>query len=118
MKTFKLVNGDRCIIGGQAVMITDAECLAQRLKNAIRLERGSWFLGVDKGIEWFAILGYKTIARRVIYSRIQNILKNDPEVLSTNYINISVDRERRAMNIEFSVNSKFGEVEDSIWITA
>ena len=118
MKTFKLKNKDRDISGGQTVMINDAECLAQRLENAIRLDRGSWFLDVDKGIEWFTILGYKTISRRVIYSRIQNIFKNDSEVTSTNYININIDRQKRTMNIEFSINSKFGEVKDTVWITA
>lgn len=118
MNTFKLINGDRDILNGQAVMITDIECLAQRLKNAIRLERKSWFLDVDKGIEWMTILGYKSISRRVIYSRISNILKNDTEVSSVNYIEINVDRAKRAMNIIFSVNSKFGEVKDDIWITA
>ena len=118
MKTFKLKNKDRDIAGGQAVMITDVECLAQKLENAIRLDRGSWFLDVDKGIEWMTIFGYKTIARRVIYSRILNIFKNDSEVLSTNFVDIGVDRQKRTMNIKFSVNSKFGEVKNEIWITA
>ncbi len=111
MKTFQLdENGDRIIKNGQAVMISGKECLAQRLKNSIRLDKGSWFLDTDKGIEWPDILGYKSVSTRVIYSRVLNILKNDSEVSSVNSIDITADRSERGMTITFSVNSIYGEV--------
>lgn len=115
MMTFQLDdNGDRIITGGQVSIITDGECLAQRLRNSIRLDKGSWFLDTDKGVEWFDILGYKSVSTRVIYSRILSLLKNDPEVLSVNSINITAERPGRIMSISFSVNSIYGEVSGTI----
>ena len=115
MKAFKLHNGDLVYENGQTVMVEGVECLAQRLHNAIKLIRDSWFLDIDKGIEWLDILKTKSIPRRVIHHRITNILKRDPEVISVNYIDIIVDRTKRAMSIAFSVNSIYGEVKDQ-WI--
>lgn len=115
MMTFQLDdNGDRVITGGQAVMISDKKCLAQRLCNAIRLDKGSWFLDTDKGIEWIDILGNKTISTRVIYSRILKILKSDSEVSSVNSIDITADRSERSMTVTFSVNSIYGEVSGTV----
>lgn len=115
MKTFQLdENGDRIITGGQIVMITDKECLAQRLKNSIRLNKYSWFLDTDKGIEWPDILGFKSVSTRVIYSRVLNILESDSEVSSVNSIDITADRSERAMSITFSVNSIYGEVTGTV----
>ena len=114
MKTFKLINGDRVIVNGQAVVIQDGECLAQRLQNAIRLDKGSWFLNIDKGIEWMDIFGNKSVSARAIYTRIMNILKKDTEVTSVNSINITSDRSERTMSVTFSVNSKYGEVSGTV----
>lgn len=110
MKTFKLVNGDRVITNGQAVVIDRGECLAQRLQNAIRLDKGSWFLDTGKGIEWMDIFGNKSVSARAIYTRIRNILKSDSEVSSINNISITNDRSERTISITFSVNSIYGEV--------
>lgn len=110
MKTFKLENGDRIITGGSATIISGGDCLAQRLKNAIRLDKGSWFLDTDKGIEWMDILGNKSVSERAIYTRIRNILNNDDEVSSINSIEITADRSERSMSVTFSVNSIYGEV--------
>jgi len=115
MKTFQLdENGDRIITGGRVAMITGKECVAQRLKNSIRLDKGSWFLDTDKGIEWPDILGYKSVSTRVIYSRVLNILKSDSEVSSVNSIDITADRSERALSITFSVNSIYGEVSGKV----
>lgn len=114
MKTFKLVNGDRVIENGQAVIIESGECLAQRLQNSIRLDKGSWFLDTDKGIEWIDIFGNKSVSARAIYTRIMNILKKDKEVTSVNSINITSDRSERTMLVTFSVNSIYGEVSGTV----
>lgn len=115
MITFKLdENGDRIITSGSPAMITDGDCLAQRLKNAILLDKGSWFLDTDKGIEWFDILQYKSVSKRAIYSRILDILKNDSEVTSVENIEITTDRSERTMTVTFSVNSIYGEVSGTV----
>jgi len=117
MKTFKLINGDIIFKNGGAVMIEGVEALAQRLANGIKLDRGSWFLDVDKGIEWLQILGGKSIRMRFIHARIQNILKNDSEVTAVNYIDIKPNRAERVMKISFGVNSIYGETKGDTWIT-
>ena len=117
MKALKLINGDIVFERGRPVMVEGIECLAQRLKNAIKLDRRSWFLDIDKGIEWLDIFEDKPVPRRVIHSRISSVLKNDPEVLSTNYIDLVVDRPERTLKIIFSVNSIYGEVKEEEWIT-
>lgn len=111
MKAFKLdTNGDRIIENGKAVIVTAGECLAQRLTNAIRLDKGSWFLDTDLGIEWFDILGEKTISTRAVYSRIKNILLADSEVDSIVNIDLSMNNKTRTMTVSFTVTSIYGEI--------
>lgn len=114
MKTFKLENGDRIITNGVAETISNGECLAQRLKNAIRLDKSSWFLSPDKGVEWLEIFGSKSVSARAIYTKIRDILEADSEVSSINSLDISFDRSERNMSVAFSVNSIYGEVEGTV----
>ncbi len=115
MMTFKLdANGDRIITSGSAVMVSDGNCLAQRLQNAIRLDKGSWFLDTDKGIEWMEILQYKSVSKRAIYSRILNILQSDSEVKAVESIKITADRSERTMTVDFKVDSIYGEVSGTV----
>ena len=114
MKTFKTENGDIILTNGQAVIISNGDCLAQRLENAIKMDKGSWFLNTDKGIEWMDILGNKSVSFRAIYTRIRKILGSDEEVSSINSIEISADRETRLMSVTFSVNSIYGEVTGTV----
>ena len=117
MKACKLLDKDIVIEKGRIAMVEDAECLSQRLGNAIKLDRGSWFLAPDKGVEWFDLLSTKPVSVRWLYFRINSILKNDSEVTAVNYIDISIDREKRRMKIDFSVNSIYGIVTGERWIT-
>jgi hypothetical protein len=114
MKTFKLENGDRVISGGQVTMVNGRECLAQRLKNSIALDKGSWFLDTDKGIEWLDILGNKSVSARALYSKIRKILGEDSEVTAINSIEITTDRSTRELSVSFSVDSTYGEIEGTI----
>ena len=114
MKTFTLENGDRVITNGVLGTLSKGECLAQRLKNAIGLDKSSWFLSPNKGIEWIEIFGNKSVSARAIYIKIRDILEADSEVVSINSINITFDRSKRNMSVVFSVNSIYGEVEGTV----
>lgn len=114
MKTFKLEQGDRVITNGRAEVISDGECLAQRLQNAIRLDKDSWFLSPGKGTEWLEIFGNKSVSARAIYTRIKNIIEADSEVTSINSIDVSNNRADRSLSVTFSVNSIYGKVEGTV----
>lgn len=113
MKTVKLSSRDLDLTGGKATVLTEKACCAQRLKNAIALDKGSWFLGPQGGIEWIEMLKQKTVSERLIRSGIQAVLENDEEVESIAYITINFNRDERKLLIEFEVNTIYGKVTES-----
>jgi hypothetical protein len=110
MIAFQLYNRDIVIQDGRSVLVDGAECMRQRIKNLIQLDRSSWFLGPDIGVNWFFAYNNKTIAIRSIISDVRNVLKSDKEVTGINYINVTLERRDRLITVDFSVSSIYGEV--------
>lgn len=108
MKTLQMVNGDLVFSNSSFVYISDSEAIKQRLENALRLDRGSWFFNPEIGIPWLEIYNKKAVSERLIRSHIERILKSDPEVSAINRIDISFDRKLRKIEVVFEVETIYG----------
>ncbi len=114
MKTLKLVNGDLCYENDSFVLIDGKDAVRQRLINAIKLDKGSWFFDPDKGIPWFEIYNKKAVSERLIRSNIEKILKADSEVESVDSLVVSFDRATRMISVTFEVTTIYGKTGGSV----
>jgi len=113
MKTVKLTSRDLDLTDGKATMLTAKACCAQRLKNAIALDKGSWFLGPEGGIEWIEMMQNKTVSERLIRASVQSVLEKDEEVNGIAYVTINFTRSERKLLIDFEVSTIYGAITDS-----
>lgn len=114
MKSVKLSSGDLEIVSGRSSWVTERACVAQRIENSIRLDKGSWFLGPLSGIDWFAIYEAKAVSERMVRGNIERILKKDPEVTRIEFLTIGFDTQERKITVNFSVSTKYGSIEGEI----
>lgn len=113
MKTVKLTNRDLDLTGGKATLLTEQACCAQRLKNSIALDKGSWVLGPEGGIEWIEMMQQKTVSERLIRASVQSVLEKDSEVTGIAYVTINFTREERKLQIDFEVSTIYGTITES-----
>lgn len=114
MKTVKLINGDVVIVGGKTAWLTGKECVAQRLTNALQLDKGSWFLGPMKGIDWFSIYDEKAVPERLVRGKVESVITADPEVTALESLVIEFDKAERKIMVGFKAATIYGIVEGSV----
>ncbi|MEW6525094.1 MAG: hypothetical protein AB1444_00335 [Spirochaetota bacterium] len=114
MITWEMQDGDIVLQKGCPVILTENECLRQRLVNKIKLDKGGWFFDPDRGIPWIDIYNNKNVTERLVRSHIQRVLQEDAEVTKVRSINIDFDRASRTLIIYFEVESKYGVVRGNI----
>jgi len=111
MKTFQTDSrGELVLKNGNPVMVSDAECLRQRLNNRVKLFAEEWFLAPDEGIAWIEILSDKSNAV-MIESEIRRAILADEEVDSIESLTVEEDAVSRSLSIKFSVSTKIGKIE-------
>ena len=110
MKTVKMTEGDILIETGRTEWLEEKECVRQRLMHALKLDKGSWFLGPDGGINWFSIYQQKALSEKLIRSNVERILKADTEVSAVNYITLDYDNNERRLTVKFEVDTIYGTV--------
>lgn len=52
-------------LDGDLSIVDGAESVAQRVKNALLMHRGQWFLDLRQGMPWAPLLSSSTVAGRV-----------------------------------------------------
>lgn len=101
-------DGDLAFSGGDLVLITGAEEVAQRIRIRLRLFRGEWFLDEGAGVPYFErILGAK-LGRQGLVSIVREELRRVQGVASIE--SLSAEIEGRRARITFRVTTNAGEV--------
>ena len=108
MKTLQILEGDMVIDSGVPVMLTGNDAVRQRLMNALRLDKGSWYFNPDSGIPWFEIYNKKSVSERLIRSNVEKILMADSEVTNVVSLRVTFNRELRKIEISFEVGTTYG----------
>lgn len=111
MRTLELKEDDLIIQNNSFVWLDKKACCCQRLRIALAIWQGEWLLNPE-GIAWIRILEDKSSTDRLIRSEIERILLQDPEVVSVNNITLEYVPGTRELNIHFSVNTVYGEVNE------
>ncbi|HPA72984.1 MAG TPA: hypothetical protein PKY31_11990 [Spirochaetota bacterium] len=114
MKTVKLIHGDVVIVGGKTAWLSGKECVAQRLANALQLDKGSWFLGPLKGIDWLSIYDEKAVPERLVRGKVESVIAADPEVTKLESMVVEFDKTEREIMVRFKAATIYGIVEGSV----
>jgi hypothetical protein len=114
MKTFQIIDGDLVMSGGRFFEITGAAACRQRIELSIRLDRESWFLNPDAGIDWWGIYDAKYVSDRLIRSEIERVLLADEEVTAIESLDISFDNDQRKITIKFKVSTIYGTISGAV----
>lgn len=125
MKTLKIENNDLVYVKsqgpndrspnrGRLVMLEGVDALRQILGNRLRLFLGEWDLAPDEGVDWLGLVDQKVFVRSSFLSEIRKALLKEPAVTRILSLDADFDPETRQVSIKFEVESKFGNLSDSV----
>jgi hypothetical protein len=111
MRDLKLdINGDLAIEGGDLVIVSGAECLAQYLRTRLRLFAGEWFLDTRLGVPYFEQILVKSPDLSLIETGIKAVVLETPGVLALTAFEMTHDRAARTLTVSFTVSTDDGEL--------
>jgi hypothetical protein len=112
MFDLELENGDIKLENGDALLLSDAERVAQAIDVHLQTIRGEWFLDRTHGVPYFdEILGKSAADIDVLEAVIRS------EILGVDGVNAilswraSVNRATRVVSIEFAADTIYGPIE-------
>jgi hypothetical protein len=88
--------------------VSGTEAIAQLLRIAVRLFTNEWFLNLDAGVNWDAILGEK-YNEQLIRESLTPVILASPGVAAINSLAISLNDTTRQVSISYSVQAVFGD---------
>jgi len=93
------------------VIAADTEEIDQRLRGALRLFRGEWFLDQSLGVPYFEkILGLKGVSMTIVEQAFRDELKRQPDVLRVDAFEATLDKVTRRLTVEFVAATTDGTV--------
>jgi hypothetical protein len=93
------------------VIAADTEEIDQRLRSALRLFRGEWFLDQSLGVPYFEkILGLKGVSMTIVEQAFRDELKRQPDVLRVDAFEATLDKVTRRLTVEFIAATTDGTV--------
>jgi hypothetical protein len=101
-------------VGGDLVLATGLEAIAQDVDLALQLVQGGWFLDGDVGTPYFEQIWRKApnlaVVRQVLIQRIEG-RAGVGEVTS---LEMDMDARNRALAVRFTATTDFGELSTSL----
>lgn len=115
MKAFLIENNDL-----QFQIIDSKNATAQRIVNRLKLVLGEFIHTPDEGIDYYSVLGNKSVKPDDIKLLIQNELNKDSEITSINSIEvvfvntnektIDIGKPLRTAILKYDITSIFGQI--------
>ncbi|MCX8966800.1 hypothetical protein EHW66_17965 [Erwinia psidii] len=102
------------IIGRGATRISGADFVAQLVKSRLLTLLGEWQADTSIGLPWFEGLLGKNTKPSDIQVAISNLILSTTQVSNVNYVTVTPDYKARTVLIEFSADSIYGTIENTI----
>jgi hypothetical protein len=96
------------LAGGDLVLTTGGEALAQDIALSLALIRGEYFADLDAGVPYFEDFWVKNPNLAVVRADIRECIEARPGVKSVEQLELVVDKASRRADITFNVISDFG----------
>jgi len=102
-RNFVIVNGDLVITR------TEAEGIAQNIKQRLRTLKGEWFLDRTIGLPYFEIILEKNPNSNIVATLFKKTILETQGVARLNKFSLSFDSKNRTSDITFEVTTVSGE---------
>jgi hypothetical protein len=104
------LDGDIVIAGGDLVLVTGADAVAQDANLRVALFKGEWPLDVRVGIDYRALFFDRRPPEAVVRAVFGQVLRETGGVASVDRMQIAFDRTSRALNVSATVTTTDGTV--------
>lgn len=102
-------DGDWTFGSGKASYKVEADAIKQNVATRLRSFTNDWFLDVENGIDWFALLGSRNSLDKLERAVQKSVLQTTGVVSISNF-DVVEDRKNRAITINLSYTDVFGEL--------
>jgi hypothetical protein len=100
-------DGDFVFGHGLADYLTENEAIALLVKQRLWLWLGEWFLNIEAGANWPAILGTRPPALREADREIRRIVSDTPGVVAITQFDMSFDHSIFMVQVVMAVTTEF-----------
>jgi hypothetical protein len=104
-------NGDLFMDANGTKFSSGLTGIVQAARIRMRLFAGEWFLNLDKGVDWWAILGEKfdAAAEAALHDDLSKNLLDTPGILSITTLTFDLNHTTRVLTINWRAMSQFGD---------
>jgi hypothetical protein len=92
-------------------VVSGSALVAQRLKVALQLFKGEWFLDAEQGVPWYQEILEKGVDTNVIDSILRDKVIKTPGVNRILEWSSEIDAATRTVSVAFTVDTVYGPVE-------
>ncbi|HXK18348.1 MAG TPA: hypothetical protein VNG33_11125 [Polyangiaceae bacterium] len=104
------LDGDIVIAGGDLVLITGADAVAQDANLRVALFKGEWPLDTRVGIDYRAIFFDRRPPEQVVRAVFGQVLRETAGVATVDRMQVAFDRATRSLNVSATVTTTDGTV--------
>lgn len=87
-------------VDGVLQTVTDAEAVAQRVRQHLEFFQGEWFLNTDAGVPWFQFIFVEPFDQSTAESILKAEIVEIPGVAEISEFMVSVDSSDRSFNLD------------------
>lgn len=106
-------NGDIDLTDGVLSLTTGREAVAQRLRQAISMFFGEWFLDKTRGIPYVQQVFVKNPNPVVIDTVFKRTILEEPAVTKLREFTLDLDTATRELSVDFRVSTTSGDIDFS-----
>jgi hypothetical protein len=104
------LDGDIVIAGGDLVLVTGADAVAQDINLRVALFKGEWPLDTRVGIDYRTLFFDRRPPDQVVKAVFSQVLRETGGVASVDRLTVAFSRAERALNISATVTATDGTV--------
>ena len=102
------------VIGRGATRVGGVDFVAQNVKSRLMTLLGEWQHNPSLGLPWFDGLLGKHVTSDDIQVAVQNVILSTNNVRYVALVTVDADHRQRTISINFTAESDFGTIEDSV----
>lgn len=110
-------DGDLVISAGRLVFLTGLDAIRQDLEARLRFIRGSWFLDLDRGVDYLATVYTKPVLLGAFRSELRAAALATPGVVEVRKLELTLDPVTRTLTVELDVRAEFGDLVSRIQLS-
>jgi len=104
-------DGDFAISGGDLVLISGLEAIAQSVRIRLQFFRGEWYLNTEAGVPWFQSVLVKNPDAVLLRTIFRDAIAETPGILAVVELSLSFDARARRLAVRYRATTDLGELD-------